>query len=147
MFIDYYDAKWRHQTTIIIFVSWQQIIFSGIHCFRGLTFHSTLYILGLHFNIAFLVHQGFLYLRLDKDHTIQWMQYEISTMTLLALCEFILWPQPSPTSQPTKTHPPPPPHPQRPVTRSFDLFDPQTVEQTIETPVIWDAFVITRTSP
>ena len=40
---------------------------------------------------------------------------------------------------------------QRPVTRSFDVFflsvPEQTVEQTIETPVIWDAITLIMTSP
>ena len=37
---------------------------------------------------------------------------------------------------------------QRPVTRSFDVsFDPeQTVQQTIETPVIWDAIALIMAS-
>ena len=39
---------------------------------------------------------------------------------------------------------------QRPVTRSFDVFfdlPEQTVEQTLETPVIWDAIPLIMTSP
>ena len=35
---------------------------------------------------------------------------------------------------------------QRPVTRSFDVLFEQTIEQTIETPVIWDAIALIVTS-
>ena len=35
---------------------------------------------------------------------------------------------------------------QRPVTRSFDDLFEQIVEQTIETPVIWDAIALIMTS-
>ena len=35
---------------------------------------------------------------------------------------------------------------QKPVTQNFDVFDEQTVEQTIETPVIRDAIALITTS-
>ena len=35
---------------------------------------------------------------------------------------------------------------QKPVTRSFDVFFAPTVEQTMETPVIWDAIALIMTS-
>ena len=65
--------------------------------------------------------------RLGADTTITWWRHEIETFSaLLALCE---------------VHPPltggfPS---QSPVTQSFEVFFDQTVEQTIDTPVIWDA--------
>ena len=39
--------------------------------------------------------------------------------------------------------------PQRPVTRSFDVFfeTEKMIEQTIETPVNWDAIALIMTSP